>query len=74
MNVYGTSGADAAGISGAVPAVIKQSFDVIESATGVNMTDIVRANTIEAKTTRNVNVDGDARLDIDKSEKTKAKK
>ena len=28
MNVYGTSGQDAAGISGAVPAVIKQSFDV----------------------------------------------
>ncbi len=59
MNVYGTSGADAAGISGAVPAVIKQSFDVIESATGVNMTDIVRANTIEAKVTRNVNLDSD---------------
>lgn len=57
MNVYGTSGQDAASVSGVVPAVIKQSFDVIESATGVNMTDIVKANTFEAKTTRNVNLD-----------------
>lgn len=64
MNVYGTSGADAAGISGAVPTVIKQSFDVIESATGVNMTDIVRANTIEAKVNRNVNLDTDSRVDL----------
>ena len=64
MNVYGTSGADAAGISGAVPAVIKQSFDVIESATGVNMTDIVRANTIEAKVTRNVNLESDSSVDL----------
>ena len=69
MNVYGTSGADAAGISGAVPAVIKQSFDVIESATGVNMTDIVRANTIEAKVTRNVNLDSDSTVDVKKKEK-----
>ena len=66
MNVYGTSGADAAGISGAVPTVIKQSFDVIESATGVNMTDIVRANTIEAKVTRNVNLDSDNTIDVNK--------
>lgn len=57
MNVYGTSGQDAASISGVVPSVIKQSFDVIESATGVSMTDIVKANTFEAKTTRNVNLD-----------------
>ena len=45
MNIYGTSGADAAGVSGAVPAVIKQSFDVIESATGVNMGRLVQDNT-----------------------------
>ena len=66
MNVYGTSGADAAGISGAVPTVIKQSFDVIESATGVNMTDIVRANTIDAKVNRNINLDSDSKVDVKK--------
>ncbi len=59
LNVYGTSGADAASVSGMVPSVIKQSFDVLESATGVNMSDIVRANTIEAKVNKNLNVNGD---------------
>ena len=66
MNVYGTSGSDAASISGVVPTVIKQSFDVIESATGVNMTDIVRANTIEAKVTRNVTLDSDNAVEVKK--------
>ena len=59
LNVYGTSGADGASISGMVPSVIKQSFDVLESATGVNMSDIVRANTIEAKVNKNLNVNGE---------------
>ena len=62
MNIYGTSGTDAAGVSGAVPAVIKQSFDVLESATGVNMSDIVRANTIDAKVKKDINVNGDIEL------------
>lgn len=66
LNVYGTSGNDAAGISGAVPTIIKQSFDVMKSVTGVDMADIVRANTIEAKTKRNVSVNADARVDTDK--------
>lgn len=66
MNVYGTSGQDAASVSGVVPQVIKQSFDVIESATGVNMTDIVKANTFEAKTTRNVTLDTDNEVKMKK--------
>ena len=45
LRIYGTSGQDAAGISGAVPTVIKQSFDVIESATGINMGQLVQENT-----------------------------
>lgn len=45
MRVYGTSGQDATGISGAVPAVIKQSFDVLQSATGVNMGQLIQDNT-----------------------------
>lgn len=45
LRVYGTSGQEATGISGAVPTVIKQSFDVIESATGINMGKLVRENT-----------------------------
>ena len=45
-------------LSGNVPVAIKQAFDVLQSATGVDMADIMRAGTIEAKTTRNINVDG----------------
>lgn len=64
MNVYGTSGSDAASVSGAVPAVIKQTFDVIESATGVNLSDIVKANTYDAKVNRNVSLDSDSQVDV----------
>lgn len=45
LNVYGTSGQDAVGVSGMVPSVIKQSFDVIQSATGVDMTKMVQEKT-----------------------------
>ena len=45
LTIYGTSGQDAAGVSGMVPSVIKQSFDVIQSATGVDMTKVVQEKT-----------------------------
>lgn len=49
-----------ASISGNVPVVIKQAFDVVKEATGVDMSDVVKAGTIEAKTTRNINIGGKA--------------
>lgn len=45
LNIYGTSGQDATGVSGMVPSVIKQSFDVIQSATGVDMAKMVQEKT-----------------------------
>ena len=50
LTIYGTSGQDAASVSGMVPSVIKQSFDVIQSATGVDMTKMVqeKANIVGA--------------------------
>ena len=36
------SGQDATGVSGMVPTVVKQSFDVIKSATGVDMGQLVQ--------------------------------
>ncbi|RHI70029.1 flotillin family protein [Parabacteroides merdae] len=56
VNIY-DDGVDR--VSGNVPVVLKQTFDTIESATGVNLTDIVRAKTITAKTDRNINISGD---------------
>lgn len=59
MTVYGTNGSEASGISGNVPAIIKQTRDIVKDATGVDMADIMKANTIEAKVNKNVNVSGD---------------
>ena len=47
-------------MSGNVPVAIKQAFDVLKSATGVDMSDIMRAGSIQAKTTRNINLNDEA--------------
>lgn len=59
MTVYGTNGSEASGISGNVPAIIKQTRDIVKDATGVDMADIMKANTIDAKINKNVNVNSD---------------
>ena len=64
VNIY-SSGSDGNGggistLSGNVPVAIKQAFDVIKSATGVDMADIMRAGSIEAATTRNINLNDNA--------------
>lgn len=67
VNIYGGgSGADGSGvsqISGNMPIVMKQVFDTMTEATGVDFTEIMRASTYDAKVTKNINVtglDGDA--------------
>lgn len=62
VTIYGTSGAEVAGVAQNVPAVMKQSFDIVKSVTGVDMADIMRAETIDAKTNKNVKVDTQAPL------------
>ena len=44
VHVYGTTGAEAAGISGNVPVVMRQTMEVIKEATGVDMADIMQNN------------------------------
>lgn len=60
VSIYGTTGNEVSGVSQNVPAVIKQTFDVMKSATGVDMADIVKSNTIDAKVNRKVELNGDA--------------
>lgn len=62
VTIYGTSGAEVAGMAQNVPAVMKQSFDIVKSVTGVDMADIMRAETIDAKTNKNVKVDAQTPL------------
>ena len=61
VNIYSGDGQGISAMSGNVPVAIKQAFDVLKSATGVDMADIMRAGTLEAKTTRNVNLNDEAR-------------
>jgi hypothetical protein len=41
-----------------MPVVMKQVFDTMSQATGVDLSEIIKANTYDAKVTRNVNVTG----------------
>ena len=57
----GGNGADGSGvsqISGNMPIVMKQVFDTMTEATGVDFTEIMRASTYDAKVTKNINVTG----------------
>lgn len=67
VNIYSGGGAEGGvtAMSGNVPVAIKQVFDVLKSTTGVDMADIMRAGTIQAKTTRNINLDDQARDAVD---------
>ncbi len=61
VNIYSGGGESANGmsqISGNMPVVIKQVFDTMADATGVDFTEIMKANTYDAKVTKNINVSG----------------
>lgn len=57
ITIYGTNGSGVSEMSSNVPVLIKQTMDVVSEATGVDMRDIIRANSIEARTNRNIGVD-----------------
>lgn len=57
ITIYGTDGSGVAQMSGNVPVLMKQTMDVLSDATGVDMRNIIRANSIEAHTDRNIDVD-----------------
>ncbi|MCQ2529394.1 MAG: flotillin family protein [Saccharofermentans sp.] len=61
INIYGTAGEGGNGasqISGNMPIIMKQVFDTMSEATGVDFTEIMRANTYDAKVNKNINVSG----------------
>ena len=60
INIYGTGDGNgtASQISGNMPIVMKQVFDTMSQATGVDFTEIMKANTYDAKVTKNVNLNG----------------
>lgn len=54
--IYGTDGSGVSSISGNVPVMMKQMFDTMTEATGVDMREVLKAHTLEAKTTHNINL------------------
>jgi len=67
VKVYSGGGSDSGvtTMSGNVPVAIKQVFDVVKSATGVDMADIMRSGTIQAKVTRDINLNDQARAAVE---------
>ena len=60
VKVFSGGGAEGgvSSISGQVPVAIRQALDVVKEATGVDMAEIMKAGTFDAKTTRNINLGG----------------
>ena len=60
VKIYGTTGSEIGGISGNVSALMKQSMDVLGDVTGVNLSDVMKAHTIQAKTDSNIHIAGES--------------
>ena len=58
VRIYGNTGSEIQGISQNVPAVMQKTFDIVKETTGVDLADVMRAETIDAKVTKNVNLNG----------------
>lgn len=58
VSIIGGNADGVSGVSGNVPAVMAQVFQTVQEATGVDMTEIVRANTYDAKVNHNLNITG----------------
>ena len=63
VRIYGNNGSEIQGISQNVPAVMQKTFDIVKETTGVDLADVMRAETIDAKVTKNVNLNGGVNVD-----------
>jgi len=61
INIYGTGDGTngASQISGNMPIVMKQVFDTMSEATGVDFTEIMKAGTYDAKVNKNIHLDAE---------------
>lgn len=66
VTIYGNTGNEASGLSANVPTVIKQTFDVMKDATGVDLSDVMKSNTIAAKTDKNIKFEGNPIIGVEK--------
>lgn len=54
VSIIGGDASGVSGVSGNVSVLMAQTMQTVQEATGIDMMDIVRANSIEAKTNRNI--------------------
>lgn len=64
VNIYGSSGMEVSGMSENVPVLMQKTMDTLSQATGVDMKDILRSQTIQAQTDKNINMDGNPVVQI----------
>ena len=72
INIYGTGDGStgASQISGNMPIVMKQVFDTMSEATGVDFTEIMKAGTYDAKVNKNINLGGEGiNINVDNNSK-----
>ncbi len=59
ISIYDSGdGSGASRVSANMPAVMKQVFDTMSEATGVDLSEIMKANTYDAKVNRNITLNG----------------
>ena len=63
VTIYGQSGAEMAGVSENIPVNIRRTFDIVKNATGVDLGDVMKAETIDAKVNKNVTLNGGVDID-----------
>lgn len=56
VSIIGGDASGVSGVSGNVPILMAQTMQTVKEATGIDMGEIVRANSIQAKTDRNINI------------------
>ena len=65
ITIYGTSGNEASGVSGNVPVVLKQTMETVKDATGIDLKDLVDANSKSAKVQKDITINGELKTDGD---------
>lgn len=58
VTIYGQSGGEVSGISQNVPVVMQRTFDIVKETTGVDLADVMKAETIDAKVKKEVTLNG----------------
>jgi flotillin len=58
VTIYGQTGGEVAGISQNVPVVMQRTFDIVKDVTGVDLADVMKSETIDAKVKKEVSISG----------------